>query len=286
MGKGDWFCAAGGLSRVCFNFGSVCNMRCPWCYIPFNGSRIEINTCHQIVNRCADLGAKIITFGGGDPFAFHAFASLLEHASQRGMLVHVDTNGLSLRERHFAALTSHVDLLALPLDAPSSELHDLIRVYPGHFNMVLGLLRDLQGTGIKLKLNTLTCAQNVDTIPEMVGLVETIGCDRWSVYQYWPLSLGKRVADTHAVDDERFKALATRLPSRIGKCVVEMNLVSERRGTYFFVSHDGIVYVHDILKDGEYSVLGSIFDDATIERWIALEIPSVRPRASSRYETA
>src|SRR5437660_4987884 len=137
------------IERVCFHFLDTCNMDCPYCYCPFQHKPVRLDVCLSIVDRCASLGIRVITFGGGDPFAFPDFKYLAEHAVESQMKVHVDTNGICLRERDYPWLEKNVHLLALPLDGPDRQVHGKMRGSDQHFDTVLKHLRGLAPINIR-----------------------------------------------------------------------------------------------------------------------------------------
>lgn len=273
------------IERVCFNFGGTCNMKCDYCYIPFTGTKVDSSRCLAIVDRCAELGAAVITIGGGDPMAFRAIESMIVRCRDHNVEVHIDTNAISLRPRHIPLLRDSVSLVSMPLDGSASAVHDEMRSYPGHFDIVLNRITSLPHGTPRLKINTVVSRKNRADMVNMVDLISRLSPFRWSLYQYWPLSLGSRSARFHQLDEFEFTEVANSLPPAIGDCDVEINPIAERAGTYLFVSHDGEVYTHHASDNNSYVMLGSIFSDETIESWRSLSIPSVRARAIGRYDS-
>lgn len=52
------------VERVCFQFQRRCSMSRSFCYIPVDGVRADGLLRFKIVDRCVDIGARVITFGG------------------------------------------------------------------------------------------------------------------------------------------------------------------------------------------------------------------------------
>src|SRR5262245_8547898 len=141
-------------SRIIFNFGFQCNMACSYCYIPFGGKEANPERCLEVVNRVAELGFKVITFGGGDPFRYSYLPQLVRESARLGLTVHIDTNGILLNERaaDFDLLRSCVALVGLPLDGPNSDVHSIMRDSgPNHFNLILQRIDWIKATGCALK---------------------------------------------------------------------------------------------------------------------------------------
>lgn len=271
-----------GIDRICFNFENVCNMQCPWCYIPFTGDNIDTDLCLNIIDRCVMLGVKIITFGGGDPLIFPDILRLVEHTAEVGIIVHIDTNAISLRSNHLQILGKYVSVIALPLDGPDSDTHDKVRLRTGHFDIVKNAINMIKSVNIDLKINTIATSQNHSKICEMQELIGWTGARIWSIYQYWPLSYGKKSINLE-INDEDFLRIIDMMQNKNYMYDIEANLISERIGTYCFVSHQGGLYTHDDLESGEYMNLGNILDDEAIDRWRQLNRTSLRSTISPRY---
>src|SRR5262249_54830212 len=147
----------------------------------------------DVVRRCYELGAKVITFGGGDPFKFAPIERIVELAHSLGLEIQIDTNAISLTPRHYPLLTDYVSLLGLPLDGPAASIHDSIRSAPGHFEMIQRHLAALQDRSLSIKINTVVTALNSAEVPMIAPLLnEYPSVQRWSLYQFWPLERGRR----------------------------------------------------------------------------------------------
>jgi len=271
-------------TRIVLNFAHRCNMSCEWCYVPFAGERPDPVVCKRIIERSAQIGFEVFTFGGGDPLLYDFLPDLLASASRCGLFVHVDTNGIGLQctDATVSLLTNQIDLLGLPLDGPRSDIHDRMRSTTSHFELVVDRLTWLRPFMPKVKINTFVSKCNANTIQEMVPLIARLGPSRWSLYQYWPLSQGKAAIAQHVISDEEFSTTTGKLPAIIDGVRVEVNPIPARRLTYPFVSHDGTVYIHNQKDESSYKILGPIFEDGVI-RELLVECGTERQEAKSRY---
>lgn len=259
-------------------------MSCEWCYVPFGGKRPDPAVCEQIIERSAELGFEVFTFAGGDPLLYEFLPELIASAKRRGLFVHVDTNGIGLQctDATVSLLAERIDLLGLPLDGPRSDVHDRMRSTTSHFELVIDRLKWLRPFMSKVKINTLVSSCNANVVHEMVPLIAGLNPSRWSLYQYWPLSYGKSAITRHIISDEEFSTTMGRLPAVIDGVQVEVNPVPVRRLTYPFVSHDGVIYIHDETDEFSYKRLGPIFDPDVIKKLFA-KCGTEREEARSRY---
>ncbi len=145
-----------------------------------------------------------------------------------------------------------------------------MRLATSHFDLVLDRLAWLKPFMHKVKINTFVSIKNAASINEMVPLIARLGPSCWSLYQYWPLSLGASAAADHLISTEQFSSVVGSLPASIDCVRVEVNPIPVRRLTYPFVSHEGNLYLHHPTDGSSYQSLGSIFSADSVARMFAL----------------
>lgn len=274
-------------SRVVLNFTHKCALNCEWCYVPFGSSKAEPETVLAVVSRIADLGFTSITLGGGDPFQYSFIQSVIRLADSLRLSVHVDTHGRSLRQTAMNAevITECVDLIGLPLDGSSAAIHDLMRGYIGHFDLLLRRLDWLAELGVRVKINTMISSQNISDLPALAHLVSALGPWGWSIYQFWPLGPAYPLADKHEVQADEFARRAEEAGAIVregGSTIVEVSQQLRRRSTYPLVYHDGSVNLHSESHPNNLERIGSIFDDDARQK-IDERCGSERAEAELRY---
>lgn len=273
-------------SRVVLNFTHKCALNCEWCYVPFGSPKAERDTVLSVVSRIAELRFTAITVGGGDPFQYSFIRDVIKVAHDLGLSVHLDTHGRSLRltADNAAVISECVDLIGLPLDGGRAEIHDQMRGYQGHFDIVMGRLEWLKGLDVRLKINTMISSQNVAELPSLARLVSKLDPWGWSIYQFWPLGPAQRVAREHEIGADDFAERAEEARGMVasaGGTVVEVSKQLRRRSTYPLVYQDGSINVHSGTDQNSLLCIGSIFDlDARekIDYWCGGERVEAKPR--------
>ena len=273
------------IERVIVNFATKCNMGCPYCYIPFDGKRSDFDMLTTTLHRCKELGVKVITFGGGDPFLHEYFRDALRLAAELAFEVHVDTNGISLCKDDFSLLSSTTSLLGLPLDGSNCEVHMKLRGSSTHYEKVLKHLKDLVGFKIRVKINTVASRRNLYDLKNMPKLLGQFRIHIWSLYQYMPLAGGKRVEDEFTITDSEFHALVDELNALTLPFHFEPSAGASRNHSYFFVSPSGSAYTHDPSNSKNYLHIGNINDRQCIQRFQEINQESVRSEARHRYHS-
>jgi MoaA/NifB/PqqE/SkfB family radical SAM enzyme len=260
-------------------------MKCEWCYVPFTADKPDVSICFEIVETLASLGYTALTLGGGDPFQYPFLQKLCCRAKALGLLVHIDTHAIALKCNEPTAkfLKASVHLVGLPIDGPNAEIHDSMRSFKGHFDIVLRAARWLD-TLVPIKVNTLVSSQNVTSIEATAELIRSLGASRWSLYEFWPLGPAGRAEASHALQPGEFLDLERRLVRAMTSSGVflETNAIDARRSTYPIVHNDGAVFVHAATPSSTLVRIGSIFD-STVQGTM-LQLFSDRKSATSRYE--
>ncbi|MBZ9757004.1 radical SAM protein [Mesorhizobium sp. ESP6-5] len=270
--------------RVILNFEHRCNLKCSWCYVPFVRAKPDFVVTNRVLARLHEYGISKITIGGGDPTLYHEWRDLVANAKMAGLFVHLDTNGIGLRhcESDKTALLSYVDLLGLPIDGPDSSTHGLIRQHPKHFEIVIDRMSWLRELGVAIKINTIVTKKNFSLLEDMSELIRALAPSIWSVYEYWPLSVGGANREQWDEPSGGLAAAIAGLPRYVGKTRIEKNLRHARRLTYPIVAHDGEIYIHSASDIDQLQPLGSIFECGVLERAFA-SCTEERAEAQSRY---
>lgn len=260
-------------SRINFNFLAKCNMTCPYCYLPFDGTETNLGLWKKIIDRVIKWESQSITFGGGDPFIYPEFQELLLYTRQNHKsvkLIQVDTNGIRLRNEHYQLLRENSDLVGLPLDGSNSQIHQLMRQHSNHFKIVIHLLDELTKNGIAIKVNTVVSKINIDDLERISELLRNFPIKSWSLYEFWALGpSGVEHADKYTLPHDIFMEKASYIQKIHYSSHVDIDTVDKRHHVYFFVSQTGRAYTIDHKNPYMYIELGSIFDNAVLQKWDA-----------------
>ncbi len=87
---------------VLFSITNACNLACTFCYRDVqSASSWRVDSAFDLLAGLAELGTLEVAFGGGEPFAFAGFCTLIERLTDHTpLVVHVTTNGeLITREK-------------------------------------------------------------------------------------------------------------------------------------------------------------------------------------------
>ena len=247
------------ISGFVFNFRSRCNMHCPYCYIPFvDSSPGNLLLWESIVDKIARYSPDIVTFGGGDPFAYEEFIDLLYYCKKYSFQIHVDTNSIGMPLDRIKEIRQLVTIVGVPLDGNKRE-HDLIRNYRGHFDIISTSLDALKEYNIPTKINTVYFPEYRDQLPNIARKISTYSnIKQWFIYEYWHFK-GINEYRNRLCDTVRCKDI-NKLQKLANVQNIHYSPVEERSPAYIFVSSVGNLYTID-RDTSKYIELANILDD-------------------------
>lgn len=269
------------LPTVNFHFWAPCNMRCGFCFAPFNDLKVTLPKGHlqreealSLVRKLAAHGFKKITFVGGEPTLAPWLPELLATARETGMVSSMVTNGKKLSSDWLNDFGHLLDWIALSIDsldhATNVRSGRTVNGKPIREETYFDLCKEIQSHGIRLKINTVVHAFNWQEM--MHPFIDKVGPFRWKIMQVLPV-----VGENHesfqkfAISQHQFNAFVGKnRPSNGGIAIVpEDNEVM--RGSYVMVNPAGCFFDNStggyttsepILNIGVENALGQVNIDS------------------------
>lgn len=111
---------------------SRCNSNCMYCSFRSGLSKnkidVELNTIKRIINELAEVGVKVLTFTGGEPLLRKDLSDACRFAREKGMTIHITTNGLLLTREIASRLNDcGVSNLIMSLDSLDDSVYSIHR---------------------------------------------------------------------------------------------------------------------------------------------------------------
>ena len=160
-----------------------CNLRCAMCGVwQHNTAREtagELSTGEwtSVLDSASHLGTSLISISGGEPLLRPDLNTIIAHARELGIAVHLCSNGTTLTDARIARLRgSGVNTLSVSLESHLPEIHDGLRGSGTFHKVVRGieLLRD-KAPEIRVGLNYLITALNFRDMDRMISLAKDLG---------------------------------------------------------------------------------------------------------------
>jgi len=168
-----------------------CMLRCKMCQLwtkDFKKNRIgdsEIlsqTEIKKVIDEFASVGIKNIFFLGGEPFQRKDLLDFIKYCKSKALSCATVSNGYLIGEDLANKIVlSNLDILAVSIDGPNSEIHDRIRGVKGSFDHAVRAIRLIKKR--QKELNTelpavaIACtvsSNNFLNLPEMVDLAKSL----------------------------------------------------------------------------------------------------------------
>lgn len=161
-----------------------CNLKCKMCgacdYSPGDHNMLGLDEWKAVIRSAAALRTQVVSITGGEAMLRHDLFELIACARGYGMTVHLNTNGLLLREKNVAALRdSGVETVSISVESTDPAMHDAIRG-KGTFEHTLEGLRRLRRAApeVRIGLNAVINRHNYRTLADMVAFADREGVDQ------------------------------------------------------------------------------------------------------------
>ena len=168
-----------------------CNLKCLHCYSesgPASRQMLSTEIVREAITDAADLGYRVVSVSGGEPFMYPGLGEILSFAKSRGLRTTVTTNGYFLKRRWLEPLHGLIDTLAVSLDGPK-EIHNQMRASSEAFDRLSQGLRTLGELQAAFGIIHTVTLQSWQHLPWIAEFAYTNGA---KLLQLHPLELSGR----------------------------------------------------------------------------------------------
>ncbi len=171
---------------VVWNITRHCNLKCVHCYAHAdnNSGDYELTTVEgkKLIDDLAGYGVPVLLFSGGEPLVRADLPELAAYAVEKGMRAVISTNGTRITPEK-ARILKEIGLsyVGISLDG-MEQVNDHFRGVKGAFQAAIEGIRNCQDAGIKVGLRFTINKRNVDEIPGIFTLLETMDIPRVCFY--------------------------------------------------------------------------------------------------------
>ncbi|MFO1046666.1 MAG: heme d1 biosynthesis radical SAM protein NirJ [Geminicoccaceae bacterium] len=187
---------------VIWNLIRRCNLNCIHCYslstdVDFPG---ELSTA-EVFRVMDDLKAArvpVLILSGGEPLLRRDIFEVSARAKAMGFYVGLSSNGALIDEAMAGRIAAvGYDYVGVSLDGIGA-VHDRFRRAPGAYAASLAGIRRCRDLGIKVGLRFTVTERNVESLPEMLALMETERLDKFYLSHLVYSGRGDRYRDADA----------------------------------------------------------------------------------------
>jgi PqqA peptide cyclase len=159
-----------------------CPLRCVYCSNPLDYARhdreLDTATWLRVFREAEDLGVVQLNLTGGEPLLRSDLEALIEEARGLDLYTNLITSGIPLTLDRLRAFRARgLDSVQLSIQDVEAEASDRIA---GHrsFARKLEVAGWVKRAGFPLTLNVVLHRHNLDRVPEIIALAESLAADR------------------------------------------------------------------------------------------------------------
>jgi PqqA peptide cyclase len=158
-----------------------CPLHCPYCSNPTqirNDHELTTDEWRSVIRDAAGLGVLQIGFSGGEPLVRRDLAELVHTAREARLYTNLITSGVGLDKNRARELRdAGLDSVQLSFQSDHADLADEIAGAHAH-QRKLDAAAIIRAVGIPLSLNFVIHRRNIDRLPQMIDLTETLNAGR------------------------------------------------------------------------------------------------------------
>jgi pyrroloquinoline quinone biosynthesis protein E len=139
---------------------------------------LTTNEWTRVIHEAAALGVLQIGFSGGEPLARRDLPDLVRAAREANLYTNLITSGVGLDNDRLGALRkAGLDSVQLSFQSDNTDLADEIAGARAHQRKLDAAAR-IRAAGIPLSLNFVIHRRNIDRLPQMMDLAESLQAQR------------------------------------------------------------------------------------------------------------
>jgi len=158
-----------------------CPLHCPYCSNPTqtrNDQELTTSEWTRVIREAAALGVLQIGFSGGEPLARRDLPEMVRAARAANLYTNLITSGIGLDDDRVAALRdAGLDSVQLSFQSDNPDFADEIAGARAR-QRKLDAAAKIRAVGIPLSLNFVIHRRNIDRLPQMIELAESLQAER------------------------------------------------------------------------------------------------------------
>lgn len=204
-----------------------CNLRCVHCRATAQelASPLDLPTTDalRIIEQISAYARPILILSGGEPLFRKDLFTLASHATDRGLLVALATNGTLITPEVASKIrAAGIRRVAISFDGADAATHDSFRGLPGSFEAALRGLLTVQDAGLSTQINTTVARHNVDQLPRILEMALTLGVDALHTFLLVPVGCGVNIAADQMVPAPAYEKVLQWFYEREKEGVIEL----------------------------------------------------------------
>ncbi len=187
-----------------------CNLRCIHCRASatdlMSPHDLNYSQCCEVVDQIAEYAPLILVLSGGEPLWRRDVFDISRRAVSKGMRVALATNGTMVDDAMAQRIKdAGIVRVSVSLDGANRHTHDSFRGEAGAFETAIAGLKHLQALGVSTQINTSVARHNVEELPDLLKLAQSLGVAAFHVFLLVPVGCGLTIADDQTIRGEQYE---------------------------------------------------------------------------------
>ncbi len=211
-GHGDEKDGIPALRLVAWETTRNCNLNCVHCRAaatcgPYEGE-LDTQAAFALLDQIAEVAKPIIILTGGEPLLRDDIFDIAKYGHDKGMRMVMAPNGTLVdQEMAKKMAASGIQRISVSLDGSTAASHDTFRGVEGAYAGALQGIQNAKDAGIEFQINTTITKSNLDQIPKILSLAESLGAVAHHIFLLVPTGRGKYIVDQEINAKEYEKTL-------------------------------------------------------------------------------
>ncbi len=193
--------------------GYRCDLTCSYCLVIHQQAEtVDTAAWKGAIDRLVTAGVRRISFSGGEPTLRPDLAQLVGHATGRGCLTSLVTNGMRLVDQLGALEDAGLRALTVSLDSADARIWQDVRGggRAAHARILEGLRLARAHRRVWVGVNLVLSRASIPALPSLLDLCRDLGV----ALQVQPVNLMPGLPDLRPEDDEAHAAVALLVGAR------------------------------------------------------------------------
>jgi heme b synthase len=188
------------LRLVAWETTRNCNLNCVHCRAaatcgPYSGE-LDTAAAFRLLDQIAEVAKPIIILTGGEPLLRKDIFDIAKYGHDKGLRMVMAPNGTLVTGKMAQKMAaSGIQRISISLDGSTAESHDAFRGVDGAYQGALQGIENAKAAGIDFQINTTITKTNLDQIPKILKLAESLGAVAHHIFLLVPTGRGKYIVD-------------------------------------------------------------------------------------------
>lgn len=198
--SGDGKSKTTSLRLVAWESTRNCNLSCRHCRAsatcgPYT-DELDTRASLTLMDQIAETGQPIVILTGGEPLLRPDIFDIAAYGTEKGLRMVMAPNGTLIDPETARKMAeAGIQRISISLDGADRQSHDAFRGVDGAFEGALRGIQAAKDAGIEFQINTTITKLNLDQIPQIMQLAESLGAVAHHIFLLVPTGRGKYLID-------------------------------------------------------------------------------------------